>query len=79
MRNASIPVGRQKKYKIQWSEAEILSEIYISTTMLADHFPYNVSRALDSAAESYGIDVQATNDHHRNHLESGLGGVKKHC
>ena len=73
------PCRETKKYKIQWSEAEILSEIYISTTMLADHFPYNVARALDSAAESYGIDVQVTDDQNRNHLKSDLGGVKKHC
>lgn len=66
------PCKETKKYKIQWSEAEVLSEIYISPTMMADHFPYNVARALDFAAESYGIDDQLTDSQEPDQLEERL-------
>ena len=47
--------GKTKKYKVRWTEAEDFSDIYISPTMLVDHFPYNIAHALEAAAESYNI------------------------
>ena len=47
-------VAKTKKYTVLWIEAEDISEICISSSMMVDHFPYNVSRALQAAAESVG-------------------------
>ena len=69
--------GETKNYKVRWTSAEDLSEIYISPTMMVDHFPYNVARALDVAADSYGVADQATDLHERDQLERILEGVKK--
>jgi len=66
-----------KKYKVRWTEAEDLSEIYISETMMDDHFPYNVARALDAAADSYGVVDRATDMHERDQLERILETAKK--
>ena len=66
-----------KKYKIKWTEPEDLSEIYISPTMMVDHFPYNVAHALDAAADSYGVADRASDMHERDQLERILESVKK--
>jgi len=71
------PCQETKKYKVRWTEAEDLSEIYISPTMMVDHFPYNVAHALEIAAESYGVADQATDLHKRDQLVGILEGVKK--
>jgi len=71
------PCTERKKYKLRWTDAEDLSEIYISETMMFDHFPYNVAHALDVAAESYGIAGQANCVHERDQLENILEGAKK--
>lgn len=44
-----------KTYKVRWSEKEDFSEIYVSPSMLVDHFPHNVGRALECAAKAYDI------------------------
>jgi hypothetical protein len=40
---------------VRWTEREDFGEIYISPSMLVDHFPYNVANALEVAAASYDI------------------------
>ena len=68
-----------KKYKVRWIESADLDEIRIAPTMMMDHFPYNVSRALDVAAESYGLADQSA-DHDSERLERILEeGAKKDC
>jgi len=44
-----------KTYKVRWSENDDLAEIFISPSMLVDHFPYNVARALVCAAKSFDV------------------------
>jgi len=73
------PCQETKQYKVRWTDAEDLSEIYISATMMVDHFPYNVAHALDVAAESYGVVDEASDLHQRDHLEKILEGAKKDC
>ncbi|KAL3793242.1 hypothetical protein HJC23_000784 [Cyclotella cryptica] len=51
-----------KKYKVKWSDKEDLSEIFISPSMLVDHFPYNIARALECAARSYDIPLNQGRD-----------------
>ncbi|KAL7540576.1 hypothetical protein ACHAXR_011065 [Thalassiosira sp. AJA248-18] len=68
---------KTKKYKIQWTEAEDLSEIYISPSMMSDHFPYNVARALNVAAESYGVADEVADLTERDQLVRILEGAKK--
>lgn len=53
-----------KQYKVRWIDAEDLGEIYISPTMMVDHFPYNVARALECCASAYGVDDQPTTAEH---------------
>jgi sn1-specific diacylglycerol lipase len=65
-----------KKYKIVWIDAKDLTEIYISPTMIGDHFPYNVERALNVAAESFGLADQG-NLRKEDELESILREAKK--
>ena len=65
------------KYKVRWTEVEDLSGILISPTMMSDHFPYNVARALDVAAESYGLTDEDQNTTSRVELENILEGAKK--
>jgi hypothetical protein len=36
-------------------EAKDMNEIVISSSMMSDHFPYNVARALEVAAISCGV------------------------
>lgn len=48
-------INETKKYKVRWTNAEDISGLVISNTMMVDHFPYNVARALDAAADSYGV------------------------
>jgi len=48
-------VAKTKKYTVLWTEAEDLSEIRVSSSMMVDHFPYNVARALQAAAESVDV------------------------
>jgi hypothetical protein len=43
-------------------DKEDLSEIFISPSMLVDHFPYNVARALECAANSYNIPLNQGRD-----------------
>ena len=45
----------KKMYKVRWSEKEDFAEIFVSPSMLVDHFPHNVARALEYAAKSYDI------------------------
>lgn len=52
---AACGLAGTKKYTVLWTEAEDLSDICISTSMMVDHFPYNVSRALQVAAESVDV------------------------
>lgn len=52
---ATLGIGRTQKYTVRWTEAEDLREIIISSSMMVDHFPYNVARALEVAAESVGV------------------------
>ena len=66
------------KYKVRWTEsAEDISGILISPTMMSDHFPYNVARALEVAAESYGVTDHDQNTTSRDELEKILEGAKK--
>jgi len=46
---------KTKKYKLLWTDPKDLAEIYISPTMLVDHFPYKVEHALNVAAESFDL------------------------
>ena len=57
--------SKTKRYKVRWTEAEDFSDIFISPTMMMDHFPYNIANALEAAAASYGI----TTDIGREELE----------
>mmetsp|Transcript_15198 Transcript_15198/g.29623 ORF Transcript_15198/g.29623 Transcript_15198/m.29623 type:complete len:180 (+) Transcript_15198:2779-3318(+) len=68
-----------KKYKVRWTEAEDFSEIYISPTMMMDHFPYNVSHALEAAAASYGItsDQEREEEEEKEKEEERGEGTKK--
>ncbi len=71
-----------KKYKVRWTEAEDFSEIYISPTMMMDHFPYNVSHALEAAASSYGITSDQAREEEKEEevgemAEEGSGGGTK--
>lgn len=52
---ACCGLSKTRKYTVRWTEAEDLSEICISSSMIVDHFPYNVARALQVAAESVGV------------------------
>ncbi len=52
---AACGLAGTQKYTVLWTEAEDLSDICISTSMMVDHFPYNVSRALQVAAESVNV------------------------
>jgi len=53
--SAACGLARTHKYTVLWTEAEDLSDICISTSMMVDHFPYNVARALRVAAESVDV------------------------
>lgn len=44
-----------KKYKVRWADPSDFAEIFVSPSMMIDHFPYNIDRALEVAAKSYGI------------------------
>lgn len=46
---------KTKKYKLLWTDPKDLAEIFISPTMLVDHFPYKVEHALHVAAESFDL------------------------
>ena len=72
------PCQETKKYKVLWTGADALSEIFISTTMLMDHLPYNIAHALNVAAESYGIVDEASDMHQGRQSERILEGAKKH-
>ena len=58
-----------KTYKVRWSEKEDFSEIYVSPTMLVDHFPHNVARALECAAKAYDIGLDEGREGIVGHLE----------
>mmetsp|Transcript_19659 Transcript_19659/g.42728 ORF Transcript_19659/g.42728 Transcript_19659/m.42728 type:complete len:394 (+) Transcript_19659:1628-2809(+) len=67
-----------KKYKVRWTNAEDLSGLVISSTMMVDHFPYNIAHALDVAADSYGVTEHATDKFERDQLTRILlEGAKK--
>ena len=58
--SAVFGIGQTHKYTVRWTTSEDLSEICISTTMMVDHFPYNITRALQVAAESVDLlDISA--------------------
>jgi hypothetical protein len=58
-----------KTYKVRWSDREDFSGILVSPSMLVDHFPHNVARALDCAAKSYDIPLDEGREAIVGHLE----------
>ena len=56
--------------------SQLLTNLYITETaptMMSDHFPYNVSRALNVACHAYGVADDMTPEHEQIILE----GAKK--
>jgi hypothetical protein len=58
-----------RAYKVRWSDQEDFSEIFVSPSMLVDHFPHNVARALECAAKSYNIPLKEGREAIVGHLE----------
>ena len=46
-----------------------LAEIFISPSMMVDHFPHNVARALECAAKSYDISLDEGRESIMRHSE----------
>jgi hypothetical protein len=59
-----------KAYKVRWGEKYDFSEIVVSPSMLVDHFPHNVARALECAAKSYDIPLKEGRESIVRHLEA---------
>mmetsp|Transcript_4889 Transcript_4889/g.8404 ORF Transcript_4889/g.8404 Transcript_4889/m.8404 type:complete len:873 (-) Transcript_4889:63-2681(-) len=69
---ATLGLARTQKYTVLWTEAEDLSEICISSSMMSDHFPYNVARALQVAAEAVGVfDIKTTEINSNEDMQEG--------
>ena len=50
-------------------ENDDLAEIFISPSMMVDHFPHNVARALECAAKSYYISLDEGRESIMRHSE----------